>query len=84
MLRLRHSVSEVALNEAARIMIYMVDSLRDRFDELFERAPDEKVTGMKRSFEYAMGSLQQVSTTFLRRSWIDRTIQPVVRFWILC
>lgn len=84
LLRLRHGVSETALNETSRLMLETVEQLSGHFAYEFEPPPatlssvTEKVTGVKRSFNDVLTSLKQVSTTFRRRSWIDRTIKPVV------
>jgi len=74
LLRLRHGVSEKALDNAVGIFQRSLDYIQAR---LHKEVPN--FSRHKRSFDEFCTAMQQAATAFQRRSFIDRVFDPVVR-----
>lgn len=84
LLRLRHSVSEIALDHIAELFNDVLSSVDSGVRVLLSESADTdvprtKVTGLKRSLQQTIDAVGQVSSVFRRRQFIARHISPTVR-----
>ena len=84
LLRLRHGVSEVALNGVAALMNELIHGVRSfvRQELSATEGPDlprDGIVGLKRSLDQTVEGIQQVSTAYRRRRYIHRNVNTMVR-----
>jgi len=75
LLRLKHRVSEAALDEAATLFIAALHHLHNEA----ATESDGSGRGVKRSLDEAIAAVEQVSSLRRRRTYVARHFSPVVR-----